>query len=186
MSPEELAQAASEPNQFALQWVQAVVDNQAETVWPQMTPDFRLSLAQWWLTDNPEALDDPSAASLDREELARLLAAEKPEHILFRPLARVSLRELGNGFGGLDVSQLGPGTRPRPIGPDLELVRLFYLPDLDQDDAGNYVFAAGAAARAVSVLVERRDPGWAVAGVGEYLTRPGWPPRYERVVQSAD
>jgi hypothetical protein len=53
----------------------------------------------------------------------------------------VSLRELRNSFGGLDISQLGPGTRPRPLGPDLELVRLFYLPDLDKDDAGNYVFA---------------------------------------------
>ena len=186
MSPEELAEAASEPNQFALQWVQAVVDNQAEIVWPQMTPDFRLSLSQWWLIHNPEALNDPSAASVDRDELARILAAEKPEHILFRQLARVLLRELRKSFGGLDVSQLGPGTRPRPMGLDLELVRLFYLPDLDHDDDGNYVFAAGAAARAVSVLVERRDPGWAVAGIGEHLMRPGWPPAYERVVQSGD
>jgi len=186
MSPEELAQAAFEPNQFALRWVQAVVDDRAEMVWPQMTPDFRLSLAQWWLIHNPEALNDPSATSLDRDELVRLLAAEKPEHILFRHLARVSLRELRNGFGGLDVSQLGPGTRPRPIGPDLELVRLFCLPDLDKDDAGNYVFAAGTAARTVSVLVERREQGWAVAGVGESLLRPGWPPTYERVVQIGD
>lgn len=186
MSPEELAQAAFGPNQFALQWVQAVADDRAEMVWPQMTPDFRLSLAQWWLVHNPEALNDPSAASLDRDELVPLLAAAKPEHILFRHLARVSLRELRNGFGGLDISKLGPGTRPRPIGPGLELVRLFYLPDLDKDDAGNYVFAAGAAARTVSVLVERRERGWAVAGVGESLLRPGWPPTYERVVQIGD
>ena len=47
MSPEELAQAASGPNQFALRWVQAVMDDRAEMVWSQMTPDFRLSLAQW-------------------------------------------------------------------------------------------------------------------------------------------
>src|SRR5215472_2443846 len=100
MSPGELAEAASEPNQFALQWVQAVVDNQAEMVWPQMTSDFRLSLSQWWLIHNPEALNDPSAASVDRDELARILAAEKPEYILFRQLARVLLRELRKSFGG--------------------------------------------------------------------------------------
>lgn len=65
-------------------------------------------------------------------------------------------------------------------------MRLFYLPDLDRDDHGNYVFAPGATARAVSVLVERTDSGWAVAGVGEWLLRPGWPPTYERVAQNDD
>ena len=186
MSPGELAQVDSDPNQFALQWVQAVTGNRAEEVWQQMTPDYRLSLVQWWLTHNPEALNDPSAASLDRDELAQCLAVEKPEHVLFRHVARVSLRELRNSFGGVDISEIAPGTRPRPVGADLELVRLFYLPDLERDDAGNYVFAAGASARVLSILVNRAAAGWAVAGVGEGLLRTGWPPAYERIVQADD
>ena len=186
MSPEDLAQVDSGPNQFALQWVQAVADNHAEDVWRQMTADYRLSLVQWWLTHNPEALNDPSAVSLDRDELAQCLAVEEPEHILFRHVARVSLRELRNTFGGVDISEIAPGTRPRPVGVELELVRLFYLPDLDRSDAGNYVFAAGTTARALSVLVNRTTAGWAVAGVGEGLLRPGWPPTYERIVQAGD
>jgi hypothetical protein len=186
MTPEELSQAAFGPNHFALEWVRCVVDHRTDTVWSQMTPDFRLSLVQLWLAHNPDALNDPSAYSLDRDELARRLASQEPEHPLFQHLARVSLRELNNSFSGLDIGQIGPGARPRPIGPDLELVRLFYLPDLDRDDHGNYVFASGATAGAASVLVERAGSGWAVAGVGEWLLRPGWPPTHERVAQSDD
>jgi len=186
MSPEELALIDSGPNPFALQWVQAVVGNRPAEVWRQMAPDYRLSLVQLWLAHNPEALNDPSAASLDRDELAGCLAAEEPEHVLFRHVARVSLRELRNSFGDVDISEIAPGTRPRLVGPDLELVRLFYLPDLERDDAGNYVFAAGATARALSVLVNRTAAGWAVAGVGEGLLRPGWPPTFERIVQAND
>jgi hypothetical protein len=128
LSPEDLAQARTGPFNFALQWGQAVADDNAAEVWRQMTPDFRLSLVQLWLTHNPRALSDPSARSLNRDELAQYLAVEEPQHVLFRHAARVSLRDLRNSFG-VDTTEIGPGTRPRPIGPDLELVRLFYLPD---------------------------------------------------------
>ena len=186
MSPEELVQAMSGPNHFALQWIQSAGQDQTEMVWPHMTPDFRLAMTQGWLMHNPDAFGDPSAADLSRDELARILAAEKPEHNLFPHLARVSLREIRNSYGDLDTSQMGPGARPRPMGVGLELVRIFYLPDLDRDDEGNYVFAAGAVARAASVLVEQAGPAWLVAGVGEGLLRPGWPPTYERIVQIED
>jgi hypothetical protein len=185
LSPEDLAQAGTGPIHFALQWVQAVADDSVAEVWRQMTPDYRLSLVQLWLTHNPRALSDPSARSLDRDELAQCLAVEEPQHVLFHHAARVSLRELRNSFG-VDTTKIGPGTRPRPISPDLELVRLFYLPDLERGDAGNYVFAAGATARALSVLVNRTESGWAVAGTGEGFLHPGWPPVYERIVQADD
>ena len=186
MSPEELTEADSGPDQFALQWVEAVIGDRAADVWRQMTPDYRLSLVQLWLTQNPEALDDPSAESLDRDELAQCLAAEEPQHDLFPHVLRVSVRELRRSFGGVDANELGPGTRPRPVALDLELVRLFHLPDLEKDDTGNYVFGAGDFARALSILVNRTAAEWAVAGVGEQLLRPGWPPTWERVVQTDD
>jgi hypothetical protein len=186
LSPEELAQAMSGPSHFVLQWIQSVGRNQVETVWPQMTPDFRLAMTQGWLTRNPAALSAPSAVGLDRDQLASILSVENPEHDLFTHLARVSMRDIRNAYGDLDVDQMGPGLRPRPIGANLELVRVFYLPDLGRDQQGNYVFAAGATARAATVLVERHGPDWAVAGVGEGLLRPGWPPAYERIVQAGD
>lgn len=186
MSPEERAQAMSGANHFALVWVQAAGQDQIENVWPHMTPEFRLAMTQAWLTKNPRALDDPNAAASNRDELAAHLSEERPQHQLFAHLARVSLREIRNSYGRLDTDQLGPGLRPRPMGLDLELIRLFYLPDLDRDEAGDYVFAPGARARAANVLLQRAGQGWAVAGVGNGLLRPGWPPRWEQIVQPED
>lgn len=186
MSPEELAQAQTGPNNFALNWIQAVGRDEIEVVWRAMTSDFRLAMAQAWLTANPVAFGDPSASDLTRDELAAALATEDPDHWLFPDLARVSLREIKNTYGNLDTSKLGPGLRPRPMGPDLEVVRLFYLPDLDKDDAGNYTFAAEATVRTASVWVQRSGSWWAIAGVGDGLLRPGWPPNYESILRPED
>ncbi|OEJ21771.1 hypothetical protein AR457_40760 [Streptomyces agglomeratus] len=171
---------------FALEWIQAVGRDDAESVWPRMTPDFRLAMAQAWLSRNPAALDDPQASGLDRDSLARALAASSPELPLFPHLSRVSLREIRNSYGNLRSDQLGMASRPRPVGPDLELMRLLYLPDLDVDSGGNYSLAPGAFARAANVILRRGGQAWAVAGVGDHFLRPGWPPVLERVVQPED
>lgn len=183
MSSEE---ASQRPEPFAMDWVQAAGRDQVDFVWSQMAADFRLAMTQAWLSRNAAAVSDPSAAGFDRDSLAARLSAPTPQHPLFQHLARVSLREIVNVFAGLDPDLLGAGTRPRPVGPNLELVRLFYLPDLDRDRDGNYVFAPGATARAVSVLVERTDSAWAVAGVGDGILHPGWPPTYETLVAPED
>jgi hypothetical protein len=175
-----------DPGMFALEWIQAVGRDDAESVWPRLTPDFRLAMAQAWLSRNPAALKDPQAADLDRDSLVRALAASSPEHPLFRPLSRVSLREIRNSYDNLSTDQLGIASRPRPVGPDLELMRLFYLPDLDVDSNGNYSFAPGASARTANVILLRDGQAWVVAGVGDHLLRPGWPPVLERVVQPED
>ncbi|MFB6829285.1 hypothetical protein [Streptomyces hydrogenans] len=92
------------------------------------------------------------------------------------------------GLGGVNLStdQLGIASRPRFVGPDLELMRLLYLPDLDVDSGGNYSLAPGASARTANVILRRNEQAWAVAGVGDHFLRPGWPPVLERVVQPED
>lgn len=184
--PDELTQPESGPSRFALDWLHAVARDDIEAVWPAMAANFRLSMAQMWITNNPQALQDPSVTGSSRDDLARVLSAKMPEHELFVHLARVSLRDIRNSFSNIDPARLGPGARPRPIGPDLELVRLFYLPDLHQDDAGTYSFLPGATARNASVLVHRQEAGWAVAGVGHHLIHPGWPPTFEQVADTED
>src|SRR5262249_22636001 len=124
ISAEELAQTLTGPNYFALQWVRAVGHNQIKVVWPQMAPEFRLAMAQGWLSHNPAVLHDPSVGGEGRDELASALAMSSPDHPLFRDLARVSLREIRSSYGNLDTDQLGPGLRPRLMGADLEVVRL--------------------------------------------------------------
>jgi hypothetical protein len=184
----EAFQAAivSGPQRFALRWIQSAGRNQVEGVWPFMTSDLRLAMVQDWLLNNPEAFRHPSAASMGRDDLAHALTADDPQHELFVHVARVSLRGIRNSYGNLNVDELGTGWRPRPMGADLELVRLLYLPDLDVDETGSYVFAPGAAARGASVLVRRAGSAWAVAGFGVGLFHPGWPPRWEEIVNPDD
>ncbi len=79
------------------------------------------------------------------------------------------------------------GSRPRLLGPDLELVRLLHKADLSVDASGYHQFLPGAFARSVSVLVTSVKGGdWKVAGIGDHLLRPGWPPTHEQVVRTAD
>lgn len=176
----------SGPHRFALNWLHAVARQDVDAVWPAMAASFRLGMTQMWITNNPQALQDPSAVGLRQDDLALALSAERPEHELFAHLARVSLRDIRNSFGNIDPAQVGPGARPRPIGPDLEPVRLFYLPDLHQDDAGRYSFMPGATARSASVLVHRNADTWTIAGIGHHLIRPGWPPTFEQVADAED
>lgn len=181
----EQSQAAGGPGTFALEWVRAVA-NADPDVWHSMSADFRLAMAQGWLVHNPEAFRHPSAEGLDRDELAARLAAPTPRHELFEHVIRVSLRELAGMLGGLDVELLQPGARPRPMGPDLELIRLLYLPDMQMDSSGNLGFAPGTWARGVSVLVQRAGAQWEIAGIGDGILRPGWPPTYDAFIKPAD
>lgn len=174
------------PGIFALLWVQAAGRRDIAHAWPVMTPEFRLSMVQYWITWNPAVLTDSRTCGLDRDALASKLAQPAPTHELFEQAAHVCLREITNSFGNLDVDDLGVGTRPRPVGPDTELVRLFYLPDLDRDPDGNYSFGDGASARSANVLLRRLPEAWTVVGIGEGLLHPGWPPTPERLVQPQD
>jgi hypothetical protein len=151
-----------------------------------MDPDFRLVMAQGWISRNPEALQHPTAASLDRDTLARELATERPTHLLWEHCRRVSLREITQACGGLERKDIRPGTRTRPIAPEFELVRLFPVDELNQDEAGQYYFAPGAVAHTLSVVLRHRESTWLVAGIGDFLGYPGWPPRFERVVEPED
>lgn len=143
-------------------------------------------MTQMWMTNNPQALQDPSAMGLSQNDLANVLAAERPKHELFVHLARVSLRDIRNSFDNLDLTQFGPSKRARPIGPNLELARLYYLPDLQQDGVDRYSFLPGTSARSASVVVRRDAEAWAVSGVGHHLMHPGWPPTFEQVADAED
>lgn len=84
------------------------------------------------------------------------------------------------------VDQLATGSRPRSVGVDLELVRLFCVADLDVDDRGKPFFAPGAFASGVSVIVSRADGDRRVAGFGDSMLHPGWPPVWEKIINAED
>jgi hypothetical protein len=174
------------PHAFAREWLKAAVRNDIGTVWPQMTDEFRLTAVQDWIWHNPQALDHPLSVNLDRDELARVLALPHPDNQLFQHVARVVMRGIREATGDVDMDELGSGSRPRPIGPDTEVVRFFHLADLDRDEDGEYVWPSGASARTISVIVQHTSTGWAVAGMNDHLRRPGWPPTFEQVAGPDD
>lgn len=185
-TPEELAELATGPGLFAREWVGAVLADDVVPAWALLSEEFRLALAQMWIYHNPAVLADPRAGGLDRDRLAERLLRADPDDGLFVNMRMVEIRTIRQSLGGVLLDQLGTGSRPRLIDVDLELVHLFYLPDLDVDDRGQRVFKPGAFARSVSVVVAGSDGSRRVAGFGEHLLRPGWPPVHERIIGPAD
>jgi hypothetical protein len=157
------SQGTSGPDQRAWEWLESIRAQDTRRVWRLMEPDFRLVMAQGWITHNPEALDHPTVAGLDQNAFARELATEESTHPLWRHCARVSLREITQAYDGLEQRDLRIGTRTRLIGPDLELVRFFPVDELDQDEDGQYYLAPGKWAHSFSVLLRHGEPGWQVA-----------------------
>jgi hypothetical protein len=115
------------PDQTALAWLEAIRAQDPERLWRLMDPDFRRVNAQAWITMNPEALAHPTVTGLDRDAFAVELSSEEPTHPLWPQFARVMLREVTQASGGLEQENLGIGSRPWLIAPDLELVRFFPL-----------------------------------------------------------
>lgn len=186
LTPEEFAELATGSSLFAREWVGEVLANDVVPAWASLSEEFRLALTQMWIYHNPAVLADPRADGLDRDRLAERLLRADPNDGLFVNMREVEIRTVRQSFGEVRMDQLGTGSRPRPIGVDLELVRLFHLADLDVDDRGQHVLMPGASARAVSVFVSGSDGSRRVAGVGDWLLRPGWPPVHERIISPED
>lgn len=170
----------------ALAWVQAIRQDRFESVWAAMTDDFRLVCVQDWIMSNPSVMSAPQVAGT-RDELAAELAGVSPTHPLWVYAKRVSERTVRSAT--TDVvgdRELGSASRPRPIAPDLELIRLIPLDQLDVDEDGVHLWQPGQAVENVTLLLQQSPDGWRVAGAGDRLPRPGWPPDFETVVSPSD
>jgi hypothetical protein len=172
----------------AMLWLQTLEKDRFDLSWATLTGDFRLYLIQDWIVNNPALDHDPSRAGMDRDELAATLATPEPTHVLWiRGAARVAERGLrGATIDFLAGREWGAGARQRPLGPDLELVRIFPNDQLERDEDGHLVFPAGAAAEVLSLLMTHVPGGWLVAGIGGWLPRPGWPPDIEMIASPED
>jgi hypothetical protein len=151
-----------------------------------MTWDFRLALMQAWIHDNPGVLQEPAVAGVSRDRLAHELAQDGPAHPVFAFAERYARRNLLALTGGMLHEDISPGTRPRFVAPGLELVRFFPLKYLSQTESGDYYFAPGVTAPAITLIMSHADGRWQVAGMGDRLFGPGWPPSVEYVVDPSD
>lgn len=97
------------------------------------------------------------------------------------------LSQLSYPNGGLErEGELGSGARPRPLAPGLELLRFFLLSETPRDEFGNYYFPPGSVARCFAVVMQQAEVDWLVAGVGNGILEPGWPPTFRRLAGPDD
>lgn len=183
LSPEAYAQLVTGPNGFVFEWVRTVLADEAMTAWAPIAAEFRLGLAQTWIHHNPAVLD----GGLDRDRLAERLTRGDAEDDLAARMRADQLGTIRQAFGNVDIDDLGVGSKPRPIGVGLELVRLFRTAGLLQAGGrGIYALAPGSGAQGWDVIVSGEAGTWLVEGVNSHLLRPGWPPTLERVAGPAD
>lgn len=184
MDDDQRAESLSGPGSWALRWYGAVFDEAVGEVWAQMSDDFRLAMVQGVLMGNPEAVKSVTQATREsRDEVAHSVAASH-DRALTEQVQRIVVRQIKRACEEADPADLSPGTNPRPLGVDLELVRLIYVEDAhgrDADDPGIRTWEPGDQARAVSVVVDSSTGQWRAAGIGHYILRPGWPPEQVQV-----
>jgi hypothetical protein len=169
----------------ALRWLGGLRVQDLLAVWAGLSAGFRLALAQAWLVSNPEVLADRRAIG-GREQVAAELAMDRPTDPLWSRLAGFMHRELMRATAWAFDLELAPGTRSRVIAPNLEALRLFVTEDLAIDENGHRHFAVGQTARALTMLMEHDGANWWIAGVGDGILTPGWPPTYQRLVTTED
>jgi hypothetical protein len=106
-----------------------------------------------------------SSVTGTRDELAAALSVPTPTHPLRVHTSRVSERAVRSVT--VDVvgdRELGVASRLRPIGADLELIRLIPLDQLDVDEHGFAVWRPGQTVQNVSLLLRHGTDGWRIAG----------------------
>jgi hypothetical protein len=148
----------------ALAWVQSIREARFDEVWKAMTDEFRLVCVQDWIVNNPTVMSDSSMTGT-RDELAAALSGPTSTHPLRVHPSRVSERAVRSVT--VDVvgdRELGVASRLRPIGADLELIRLIPLDQLDVDEHGFAVWRPGQTVQNVSLLLRHGTDGWRIAG----------------------
>lgn len=149
-----------------LAWVGAVFEgNDLGMVWRFTDAPFRLASAQAWILSNQ---DLPDLLNEDRDQVAAALSEPECTHPLWETFSGSVLIRLRN-----DLADLGAPEFRRVIekdegmsaGQDLEFVAL-----TGEEKAG---FELGETVTVRLFIV--RD-GARIAGLGQYLLQPGWPP----------
>ena len=157
----------------ALAWVEHLRQGDIDALWPATSHAYRLALTQWWMTANPAVSNDTTVKGRSREAVAEEISTG--QHPLFSHLRRVLARDLRASIADLADLALAPGTAPRLVGPDIELVALFV-----EENVPEGTFAPGAIAQVVTIAVTREGGDWLVAGLN-CVAVPGWPPTWSPV-----
>lgn len=161
---------------FVQEWLALVFDRgDMSSAWPLVDPPFRLASTQGWIMLNH---DLPEVAAADPDQLAAALAEAYPTHPLWLDFAgwrvirwRAVLPDL-----------LQPEARaavildePERVEPDIEVVMLTRATTPRHVEPGGRLMVQ-------RFLVRATGAGFRIAGVGDALPRPGWPPSEVKAV----
>jgi hypothetical protein len=160
--------AATGPVKAAQAWIEAVQLGRYDTAWAMTEPRLRLVRAQAWIWNNRK---DTDIAALDRDELARALAEERPSHPLWGDFAATELHQITGVYGTFQSENWGATSGPSAAGPDYALVLFAHLSGdplilTDRPSVFSLAFLMHASAR-----------GWLLASFSDVLPAPGWPPK---------
>lgn len=139
------------------------------STWPGVDPNLRLCMAQQWILANARSFE---AQGYGRDEVAAILADERPDHPLWQHFERVQVRSISGIMPDPMVRKVGAATRL--LAPDVEL--LFVHDHTGRD--GNYCLP-GVQCPMLPMAMRWDGQSWLAASFGtESLPIPGWPPTF--------
>jgi hypothetical protein len=157
------------PVQPAREWLTDMVAGDVAAAWPKTDPTYRLVHAQAWIWANRT---HPMVEPFDRDTLAAALASSSSSHPLWPNFAQSVHEEIRERYGDFTNETYGAASRPRPVGPDFEMVKLIKV-----EEGTPLAFTGPTLVRGAVLLMHRTEDGWLVAGLGTDAPGiPGWPP----------
>ena len=160
--------AVTGPVKAAQAWIEAIQLGRYEAAWAMTDPRLRLVRAQAWVWNNRK---DTDILACDRDDLARALAEERPDHPLWGDFAATEVHQMTGVYGTFRSENWGASSGPSTAGPDYALVLFGHLSGdplilTDAPPVFSLVFLMHAAGR-----------GWVLASFSDVLPTPGWPPK---------
>jgi hypothetical protein len=152
-------------------WLSLVQNGKMREAWKITDRDLRLSLAQDWILANNQ---HPNLIGFNRDDLAVALSALEPSGKFAEPFLSSQLRKFQNTYQHIDLADWGAAERQRRFKIEYELVIL-------SPTKGEFVTWEGnTSLRATVFILRRRLHDWHIAGFGDEIAVPGWPPRADK------
>jgi len=160
--------AVTGPVKAAQAWIEAVQLGRYDAAWAMTDPRLRLVRAQAWIWNNRK---DADIAAVDRNELARALAEERPDHALWGDFAATEVHQMRGVYGTFQPENWGASSGPSAVGPDYALVLFAHL------SGDPLILTDRPQVFSLAFLMHAAGQGWALAGFSDVLPAPGWPPK---------
>jgi len=160
--------AVTGPVKAAQTWIEAVQIGNYDAAWAMTDPRLRLVRAQAWIWNNRK---DEDIAALKRDDLARALAEERPDHPLWGDFAATEVHQMRGVYGTFQPENWGASSGPSAAVPEHTLVLFAHL------TGDPLILTDQPPVFSLAFLMHAAGGGWALASFSDVLPVPGWPPK---------